>query len=380
MYPALDSLQTKVGDETSLVITVVKLEAVLVCNKIILNNKRLKYIKDNSMAETMWMVRAGEGAYLIEEFARGYVVLGWPEVGDLTKAKTQEDIRAMYNQANPDSHPSKAANAAAMLYKFRFLFDTGTKVVTYDPDAREYLIGNIASDYYYNPGDIEDYPHFRKVDWRGRVSRDQLSVAARNTLGSTLTLFSINEEVTAELLAGLSGQETVRRVEEAGDEKEELGQIKEDTVSRAHELIKDKILELSADEMEQLVAAILRAMGYRTRVMPKGPDRGLDVLASPDGLGLQEPRIKAEVKHRTQQMGSHEIRSFIGGLREGDKALYISTGGFSKEARYEADRSNIPLTLLGLDDLATLIVTHYENFDVEGKLLIPLVRIYWPAE
>ncbi len=79
-------------------------------------------------------------------------------------------------------------------------------------------------------------------------------------------------------------------------------------------------------------------------------------------------------------MGSNEIRSFLGGLREGDKAIYVSTGGFSKEAKYEADRSNIPLTLLGLDDLASLIVIHYENFDLEGRALMPLVMVYWPAE
>ena len=128
------------------------------------------------------------------------------------------------------------------------------------------------------------------------------------------------------------------------------------SIHPARELIKDKILILSDEEMEQLAAAILRAMGYRTRVTPRGPDRGVDVLASPDGLGLEEPRIKAEVKHRPATMGAQEIRSFLGGLREGDRALYISTGGFTKEAKYEADRSNIPLTLLNLDDVATLIV------------------------
>ena len=35
------------------------------------------------------------------------------------------------------------------------------------------------------------------------------------------------------------------------------------------------------------------------------------------------------------------IRSFLGGLREGDKALYISTGGFTQDAKYEEARSNI---------------------------------------
>lgn len=79
-------------------------------------------------------------------------------------------------------------------------------------------------------------------------------------------------------------------------------------------------------------------------------------------------------------MGAAEIRSFIGGLRAGDKGIYLSTGGFSKEARYKAERSAIPMKLLDLDDLALLIETHYPNFDAEGRALLPLTRIYLPAD
>ena len=135
-----------------------------------------------------------------------------------------------------------------------------------------------------------------------------------------------------------------------------MEQIREDVESKAHELIKDKILALNDDELENLLLPILRAMGYRARVSPKGPDRGVDVFASPDGLGLQEPRIKVEVKHRPNTpIGAQDLRSFIGGLRQGDRGLYVSTGGFTKDAKYEADRSNIPVTLIDLDEFASLV-------------------------
>jgi restriction system protein len=77
-------------------------------------------------------------------------------------------------------------------------------------------------------------------------------------------------------------------------------------------------------------------------------------------------------------MGSKDIRNFIGVLREGHKGLYVSTGGFSKEAKYEADRSNIPITLIDLDYLTDLIVQYYDEFDPETRILIPLTKIYWP--
>ena len=79
-------------------------------------------------------------------------------------------------------------------------------------------------------------------------------------------------------------------------------------------------------------------------------------------------------------MGAQAIRSFIGALRPGDRGVYVSSGGFSKEARYEAERSNIPVSLVDIDELASLVVDYYEDFDLDGKALIPLVRIYWPAD
>lgn len=86
-----------------------------------------------------------------------------------------------------------------------------------------------------------------------------------------------------------------------------------------------------------------------------------------------------EVKHRSAAMGSQEIRSFLGGRHTNDKGLYVSTGGFSKDARYEAERAPIPLTLMDLDDLVNALLEHYEKMDVDMQRLIPLRKIYWPV-
>nr|WP_262506362.1 restriction endonuclease [Rufibacter tibetensis] len=144
--------------------------------------------------------------------------------------------------------------------------------------------------------------------------------------------------------------------------------------------MKDKVLALDWEQMQELVSGILKGMGYKTLISPKGADRGKDIIASPDGLGLENPKIMVEVKHRTNTtMGSQEIRSFLGGLRSGDKGLYVSTGGYSKDARYEAERANIPITLIDLEMLVRLIIQHYDNFDSDTRALIPLKKIYWPV-
>ena len=94
---------------------------------------------------------------------------------------------------------------------------------------------------------------------------------------------------------------------------------------------------------------------------------------------MQEPRIFVEVKHRNNAMGSKEIRAFLGGRKRGDRCLYVSTGGFSKDAQYEADRADVATTLITLPLLRKLFLDHYENLDAETRALIPLRRLYWPV-
>jgi len=330
----------------------------------------------------MWMVRSGGGGYLYDEFkSKNIVAIGWNDVGNLTKLKDSENIRTAVAKAYAYSG-GKLINTASQLLRFLTEIKNGDKVITYNSSTRMYSIGKIISDYLYDPT-LTEYAHIRKVEWLGELSRD-LVVNTRNTLGSTLTLFKISNEAENELLQILKIGSVAKPQNSAPDiqvddkRSESLEILKDELVERAHEFIKDKVLLLDWEEMQELVAGLLRAMGYKTQVSAKGPDRGRDIIASPDGLGLEEPRIVVEVKHRTGQMGADKIRGFIGGLRDKDKGLYVSTGGFAKEAKYEAERANVPINLVDLDLLVNLITQYYDSFDTDAKSLISLRKIYWP--
>jgi restriction system protein len=330
------------------------------------------------------MIRAGSRGVHMDLFESGIVGIGFDVPVDLSAAKSLDDIKAAYKTANSDATKYEAGGAAGMLDRFVRQMKEGDHVISYDPTTRSYLVGRIAGPYYFEKDEATPVPHRRKVAWETkRVARDDLQTATKYSLGTLLTITLINENVWNDLQTALKGEKpaVTPAVETPESAATEIEQPKRSLQEQAHERIKDKVVMLDDSDMQEMLAAVLRAMGFRTTVSPTGPDRGVDVLASPDGLGLQEPRIKCEVKHRKKtQMGAPEVRSFIGGLRSGDKGLYLSTGGFTKEARYEAERSAIPMKLLDLDDLALLIETHYDNFDAEGRALLPLSRIYWPAD
>ncbi len=325
----------------------------------------------------MWMVRAGGGGYLYEDFKiHNVVAVGWPDIGNLSNFNSYEDLKSALRNTYPDFSEGKLSSTAGQLNRFKNEFKNGDFVITYNSEARIYLVGEIESNYEFDRTRLEFF-HIRKVKWVGEIPRDSLSLKTKNVLGSILTIFEIIGYHEKEIISFLKK----KRKSSIAFEKDgvDFDLIKQDASAKAHEFIKDKILSLDWEEMQDLVAGILRGMDYKTRVSAKGPDRGRDIFASPDGLGLEEPRIIVEVKHRKGSIGSEKIRSFTGGLRAGDKGLYVSTGGFTKEGKYEAERSNIPLTLIDSDMLVDLLCQYYENMDVETKALIPLRKIYWPV-
>jgi restriction system protein len=318
------------------------------------------------------MVRAGEGAYLIDDFKeKNYVAIGWNELGNINNISSKAELKELIKEKELYRKESQINTAAGQLYRFVFEIKKGDYVISYDPNNRFYLVGEVLTDCIYDKK-IGEYHKYRKVEWKGTVNRDDLKPSTKNTLGAISTIFSINENAATEIIKLLKGEVVVEEIEQ-----EDIEDIKEDMVFRASELIMDKLINLDWEEMEKLVAGILRGMGYKTFITER-VDRGKDIGASPDGLLLEDPRILVEVKHRKGKMGAEAIRGFITLLKSGRKGLYISTGGFSKEAKYEAERSNEQLTLIDANKLVQLIIENYDNFDVDTKLLIPLTKIYWP--
>lgn len=330
-------------------------------------------------AKAMWMVRAGEGSQFITEFIdESMIAIGWGELGRLQKGVGREELMKRVTEVWPADNRFKVANSAGQIYRFINEIAIGDGVVTYDSGRRIYLVGKVASDLVYAEGASQYLRYQRKVGWEAEVPRDPLSVSTKNTLGAIQTLFLLSESARDEILKLTKGN--VRPVSEEpeaakAEEEEQLTRLKRE----AREFAKDRLTRLDWSEMQNLVAGVLRAMGYKTRVSAPGADRGIDILASPDGFGLEQPRIVVEVKHRKGSMGAQDVRTFLGGRHKDDKGVYVSTGGFTKDAHYEADRASIPLMLMDGDQLIDAVFEHYENLDRESQVLFPLVKVYWPA-
>ena len=345
--------------------------------------------------KTTWMVR-GDGGRLYDAFRdKSFVALGWAELAAEVKlGMTKKEIAALYLKKNPKHKPGRAIASAGQIWRFANEMAVGDRVVTYSPSNRTYLLGTVTGPFEYTPETAEQgLALVRPVAWLPtEIGRDQLSDRAKNTLGSTLTVFMVPEVTAAEISKAEANKDgdvypAGAQVEVGIEEEEEEEEAfkaglpttrdpLEGVEFAAVERIKDAVIDLDWEDMQELVAGILRAMGYKTQVSPPGPDRGKDIIASPDGFGFEHPRIVVEVKHRSGQMDSKAIRSFLGGRHKDDRGLYVSTGGFTKDAYYEADRAAVPLTLWTIDSLVRTLVDHYDSTDAETKRLVPLKRMY----
>ncbi|MBT7161605.1 MAG: restriction endonuclease, partial [Victivallales bacterium] len=145
---------------------------------------------------------------------------------------------------------------------------------------------------------------------------------------------------------------------------------------------RDFVLKVLAQELKghafaDFVAHLLGTMGYRTRVSPPGPDGGVDIVAHRDELGFEPPIIKVQVKSSEGNIGDPVVSQLIGKLETGEYGMVVTLGGFTSQALGTA-RNKSNLRLIGADELVSLVLQHYEQFDAKYKGMMPLKRVYVP--
>lgn len=169
------------------------------------------------------------------------------------------------------------------------------------------------------------------------------------------------------------------------DVSDEGQQGQEATIHEIEQLaiegLKKQINHKNPYEFQELVAALLRGMSYYTPfVAPKGKDGGIDVIAYRDPLGTVTPRIKVQIKHREASASVQEIRQLMGLLqKDGDVGMFVSSGGFTPDAKTTARSSHVHVELVDLDRFITLWQEFYPKLADEDKALLPLMPIYFYA-
>ncbi len=139
--------------------------------------------------------------------------------------------------------------------------------------------------------------------------------------------------------------------------------------------IRDFLSDINPFDFQALVAGLLKGMGYHVSwISPPGPDKGIDIVAHADPLGVEGPRIKAQVKRTPDsKVNAETLRAFMSTLGENDVGLFVASGGFTRDAEKEArEQETRRITLLDLQGLFDLWVEHYDSIPDAERSLLPL--------
>jgi restriction system protein len=116
--------------------------------------------------------------------------------------------------------------------------------------------------------------------------------------------------------------------------------------------------KLTPREFEVRVAALFRAMGYRTRLTPPAKDGGRDVIATKHRPGERE-RCLVECKHQARPVSVKDVRALLGVISDerATKGVLVTSSRFTKGSKALA-KGNRRLDLIPRQALVILLNEH----------------------
>lgn len=272
----------------------------------------------------------------------------------------------------PNAKKGAIPTSSGLLYRFMYEMQVGDYVVFPSKSDRKINIGIVESDYIYEPTALE-YVQQRKVKWIKHLPRTAFSQGALYEIGSVMSFFAVKNYADEFITALDKGfEKTIAETEE----DETVAATADDII----EATKDFILkELSKNfkgyELENFVADLLQAMGYRTTVSKHGGDHGIDIVAYKDEL---PPRILVQVKSKDGDINEQTIQSLKGAMREGDYGLFVTLSNYTKNAQDYLQSTPIIRGINGTE-LVDLILKYHEALSEKYKKKIPLKMVYIPV-
>ena len=303
---------------------------------------------------------------------KNLIALGWKEFGDLTKVEpNREAFKEHYAEVFPDAKKGQIPTSSGMLFRFLHEVQLGDYIVFPSKIDRKINIGTVESDYFFETSD-GDYVQRRKVKWLKHLPRTAFSQGALYEVGSAMSLFAV-KNYSDEFLAALDKNFKIKSDDE---EDETVGATAEDIIEATKDFIlKELGKKLKGYDLEEFIADLLRAMGYRTTVSPHGGDSGIDITAYKDEL---PPRILVQVKSGDGNIKETTIQSLKGAMREGDYGLFVTLADYTKNARKYLESVPVIKGINGTE-LVDLILKYYDDLSDKYQKIIPLKMVYIPV-
>jgi restriction system protein len=323
-----------------------------------------------------WGIHAGKTGDAEALFEKQEVVaLGWPDMGNLNELKTRDDFKRRYEQIYTNAKPGAVPVNAGQLYRFVHELKSGDIAVFPLKRTREIWLGEVKGEYQYAPALDPHYPDVRKVEWLKKFPRTRFSQGALYEIGSAMSFFQI-KNFAHEFAAALERKDF--EPVSIQEEEDAISQVADDIEQQSHDFVLKQISQkLKGHGLAEFVGHLLTLMGYKAKVSPPGPDRGIDIVAHKDDLGVVPPTVLVQVKSGDGEINEAAVSELYGKVSHLDFGIVIAIGGFNRRARdFAFSKRN--LNLIDGDELVDLVYKYYDQLDGKYKGMIPLRHVFIP--
>jgi len=331
---------------------------------------------------SLWVVRAGRHGEQEETAIREHLVChAWNELPDYSAYKTRDDLRALYKQTYPGESENRAIAGLGQVWRFAGEIQKGDLVALPLKTQSAIAFGRITGGYQYKKV-APNVMHIRSVEWIKTVPRTDLPRDILNAINGALTIFKVyrndaENRVNKILALAPTASEPTTEETAQGDIEIEAEPVDLEETAR-DEILKFIQANFKGHELARLVDAVLRAQGYRTKVMPPGPDGGVDILSGSGSLGFDEPRLCVQVKSGGVAEGQKTFNELRGVMSKFDseQGLLVSWSGFTKPMHQDARNDFFRVRLWDQGDIVEAVLQNYERLEDEIKADLPLKRVW----
>jgi restriction system protein len=189
------------------------------------------------MAEkVIWGIHAGSEGEADNLFIKTKTIaIGWHHIGDLAKYKDRDEYKKILQQTYKDMSLGAIRNTAGIFYRFVYEMQTGDVVVYPSKRSKQVYIGEVKSDYKFQPNFDKEFPNQRDIVWKRNYPRTRFSQQALYEIGSALALFQVRN-YAEEFLSAIEGLPEPTSVE-IGEETEEVASITEGMESQTKDFV-----------------------------------------------------------------------------------------------------------------------------------------------
>jgi restriction system protein len=326
----------------------------------------------------VWIVKGGSQGEFEERFLSQGVVGKGGRLPDLSKVKTVEELRDMFEEFSPDAKKSQVSNHVGQFWSLLRRMKKGELVVVPLKTTGTIAIGRIDGDYQYRDDLGESLHHVRPAQWlHTEIPRDAFDQDLLYSFGAFITVGRVQRDRAEERILAA----TVRQAAPPPlvGEEEVAAAVEEapDVEAVAREQIRQFIsANFAGHELARLIGAILEGQGFMTTLSPPGADQGVDIMAGRGPMGLDSPRVIVQVK--TGQAGIEEFRSLRGLVTSlaADQGLLVAWRGFKGTIRAEAKQDYFRMRLWDAEDLLTALFSVYDRLPASVRSELPLQHVW----